>query len=93
MLNLVEKTKSQRKTFTIPTYIVKELEEYSSTHNKKQSQIIAMALESFLYKQNEKDRVTKRLKSLESLIGILPKGSTENQKIQDMISMKGLEDA
>ena len=48
MPNLVDKIKSKRKTFTIPTYIVEELENYSKTNNKKQSQIIALALEELL---------------------------------------------
>ncbi len=89
MTNLVEKTKSQRKTFTIPKYIVKELEEYALKYNKKQSQVIAMALESFLHKQSREDKVEKRLKALEGLVGILPKGSTKNKKIQDMLYTEG----
>jgi len=93
MTNLVEKTRTQRKTFTIPNYIVKELEDYSSLHNKKQSQVIAIALENFLYKQNREDMVKKRVKALESLIGILPKGITKEQKIQDILSTKGAEGA
>ena len=44
MITLVEQTKSQRKTFTLPNYIVKELEAYASDFGKKQSQIIAVAI-------------------------------------------------
>ena len=55
MTKLVKKTKTLRKTFTIPLYIVEELEEYAKAHNKKQSQIIALALEEFLHKKNIKN--------------------------------------
>lgn len=85
MTQLVQKTKSQRKTFTIPNYIVKELEEYSLVHEKKQSQIIALALEEFLHKKNQDDKVKKRLKAFEGLIGILPEGATKNQKMQQLL--------
>jgi hypothetical protein len=53
MTRFVKKTKTLRKTFTIPLYIVEELEEYAKAHNKKQSQIIALALEEFLHKKIE----------------------------------------
>ncbi len=85
MQSLVEKTKSQRKTFTIPSYIVKELEEYSKTSKKKQSQVIAIALEEYLHKKNRLDKVKKRLDILEGLVGILPEGSTKDKKIQDIL--------
>lgn len=85
MTQLVQKTKSQRKTFTIPNYIVKELEDYSLVHEKKQSQVIALALEEFLYKKNQDDKVKKRVEAFEGLIGILPDGTTKNQKIQEMM--------
>lgn len=85
MTQLVQKTKSQRKTFTIPNYIVKELEEYSLAHEKKQSQIIALALEEFLFKKNQDDKVKKRVEAFESLIGILPEGTTKNQKMQQIL--------
>jgi len=87
MTKLVQKTKSQRKTFTIPNYIVKELEEYSLSHDKKQSQIIALALEEFLFKKNQDEKVKKRLDAFESLIGILPDGTTKNKKIQEMLGI------
>jgi hypothetical protein len=58
MQNLREKTKSVRKTFTLPKYIAEGLEEYSKKTNTKQSQIIANLLDEFLTKQqiiNKKD--------------------------------------
>ena len=85
MQNLVEKTKSQRKTFTIPSYIVKELEEYSNSSKKKQSQVIAIALEEYLHKKNRLNKVKKRVDMIEGLVGILPEGSTKDKKIQDIL--------
>jgi len=79
MISLVEKTKSQRKTFTLPNYIVKELEQYASNFGKKQSQIIAIAVEEFLSRRNNK--VNKRLVSLDALTGIAPKGSLKDLDI------------
>ena len=87
MTELIQKTKSQRKTFTLPDYIVKELVKYSTTHNKKQSQIVALALEEFLFKKRENKKVKKKLDALESLIGILPDGTTKNKKIQEMLGI------
>jgi hypothetical protein len=58
MQNLREKTKSVRKTFTLPKYIAEGLEEYSKKTNTKQSQIVANLLDEFLTKQqiiNKKD--------------------------------------
>jgi len=76
MISLVEKTKSERKTFTLPNYIVKELEQYAKDFGKKQSQIIAIALEEFLSKKRNK--VNKRLEALDALTGIAPKGSLKD---------------
>ena len=87
MTELIQKTKSQRKTFTLPNYIVKELVKYSKSNNKKQSQIVALALEEFLFKKRENEKVKKKLDALESLIGILPDGATENKKIQEMLGI------
>jgi len=87
MTELIQKTKSQRKTFTLPDYIVKELVKYSISHNKKQSQIVALALEEFLFKKTENEKVKKKLDALESLIGILPDGTTKNKKIQEMLGI------
>jgi len=47
MITLAEQTKSQRKIFTFPIYIVKKLETYASNFGKKQSQIIAIIREEF----------------------------------------------
>ncbi len=86
MTTLVKKTKSQRKTFTLPNYIVKELEKYSKKLNKKQSQMVAVALEEYLNKQkSEKNKKEKKLNALQDLVGILPDGSLGDKKIQDMI--------
>ena len=87
MTELIQKTKSQRKTFTLPNYIVKELVKYSKSNNKKQSQIVALALEEFLFKKRENEKVKKKLDAIESLIGILPDGSTKNKKIQEMLGI------
>lgn len=93
MTRLIEKTKSQRKTFTIPNYIVKELEEYSMVHDKKQSQIIALALEDFLRKKNSDDAVEKRIKAFNSLIAIAPKGSLSDLNVKEILKEKALKDA
>lgn len=85
MTNLLEKTKSSRQTFTIPRYVVDNLEKYATQHNKKKSQIVALALESYFKKESASLKVGKRLEALESLIGILPSGSTKNKKIQDIL--------
>jgi len=84
MTSLVEQTKSQRKTFTIPTYIVKDLEVYTKKFGKKQSQIIALALEEFLQKANRNNRVRKRVNALESLVGFAPKGSLKSLDIKSL---------
>jgi len=76
MISLVEKTRSQRKTFTLPNYIVKDLERYASNFGKKQSQIIALALEEFLSRKNNK--VNKRMEALDALTNIAPKGSLKD---------------
>ena len=89
MISLVEKTKSQRKTFTLPNYIVKELEQYASNFGKKQSQIIAIAVEEFLSRRNNK--VNKRLESLDALTGIAPKGSLKDLDIKDVRIKKALD--
>ena len=76
MTTLVEKTRSQRKTFTLPNYIVKDLERYAMDFGKKQSQVIALALEEFLAKRNEK--VSRRLEALDALTDIAPQGSLKD---------------
>ncbi len=85
MTNLLEKTKSSRQTFTIPQYVVDDLEKYAIENDKKKSQIVALALESYFKKENASLKVEKRLEALDSLIGILPAGSTKNKKIQDIL--------
>ena len=74
-MTMIEQTKSQRKTFTLPIYIVKELESYAVDFGKKQSQVIAIALEEFLNKKKNANKVNKRMDALDNLIGIAPKGS------------------
>ena len=90
MTNLVNKTKSKRKTFTIPTYIVEELERYSKKSNKKQSQIIALALEEFLNKRKKSNIVNKRLENLDKLVGIAPDGSLKDIDLKDIKVNKAL---
>jgi len=84
----MEKTKAVRKTFTIPTYISDELDSFSKEHHQKKSQIVALAVEQYLEKEEAKNSVAKKLEALNSLIGILPPGSTKNLKIQDMRGLK-----
>ena len=82
MISLVEKTKSQRKTFTLPNYIVKDLERYASEFGKKQSQVIALALEAFLHQKNNK--VNKRLEALDGLTNIASPGSLKDLDTKKM---------
>lgn len=91
MINLVEQMKSQRKTFTLPTYMVKELEAYAVDFGKKQSQIIALALEEFLNKKKSSHKVSKRMEALDALIGIAPKGSLEKLDTKLIKVQKGLD--
>lgn len=84
MISLVQKTKSERKTFTLPNYIVKELEQYASDFGKKQSQVIALALEEFLARR--KNKTAKRLKSLDALVGIADKGSLKDLDLENLRS-------
>ncbi len=88
MTNLVEKTKSQRKTWTIPKYIAEELDRYSYLHGKKQSQIVALALEEFLYNKTHDDKVKKRLQALNSLIGTAPEGSLKDLDVKEAINRR-----
>ncbi|KIM07644.1 MAG: hypothetical protein KU29_06505 [Sulfurovum sp. FS06-10] len=90
MLSLVEQAKSQRKTFTLPSYIVKELEAYAVDFGKKQSQIIALALEEFLNKKKNSNKVNKRLEALDALIGIAPKGSLKDLDMDAVKVQKAL---
>jgi len=83
-MTLLEQTKSQRKTFTLPAYIVKELEAYAIDFGKKQSQIIAVALEEFLNKNKSSNKVNKRMNALENLIGIAPKGSLKDLDMKEI---------
>ncbi len=82
MTDLVQKTKSSRQTFTMPKYIVDELEKYAKSHHIKKSQIVAKALEEYLQKEDSSQKVAKRVEALEGIVGILPKGSTKDKKIQ-----------
>ena len=91
MISLVEQTKSQRKTFTLPSYIVKELEAYAVDFGKKQSQIIALALEEFLTKRKNSNKVNKRLEGLDALIGIAPKGSLKDLNMKSVKVQKALD--
>jgi hypothetical protein len=75
MSSLLKHTKSVRKTFTLPNYIAKELEDYAKDHDQKQSQIVAVALETYVSKQHKSQKVQKRLQALDSLIGAAKKGS------------------
>ena len=77
MTSLTQKTKSVRKTFTVPNYISKELEDYAKSYNQKQSQIVSAALEEYLNKNIKKQNIDKKLKALHSLVGITTKGSLE----------------
>ena len=89
MTDLVEKTRSKRKTFTLPNYIVKELELYATEAGKKQSQVIALALEEFLRKKNHK--VSRRLEALDALTNIAPKGSLKGLDTKELRLKKTLD--
>jgi len=89
MISLVEKTRSQRKTFTLPNYIVKDLERYAAEFGKKQSQIIALALEEFLSKKH--NRVNKRIEALDALTNIAPKGSLKDLDTKALRVKKALD--
>ncbi len=91
MISLVEQTKSQRKTFTLPSYIVKELEAYASDFGKKQSQIIAVALEEFLNKKKSRNKVNKRIEALDGLVSIAPKGSLKELDMKEIKVKKALD--
>lgn len=88
MTKLVKKTKAVRKTFTIPSYIVDDLETYARGTNKKQSQIVADALEEYVNKKAQSQKVQKRLEALNNLVGIAPKGSLTNIDMKDIRAMK-----
>jgi len=91
MTTLIQKTKSVRKTFTVPNYISQELEEYALSHNQKQSQIVSLALEEYLNKNIKKQNVEKKLNALHSLVGIAPKGSLidlDTKKINNEKALK-----
>ncbi len=90
MTNLVNQTKSQRKTFTLPSYIVKELEAYTLDFGKKQSQVVALAVEEFLNKRKKRNMVNKRLEGLDAIIGIAPKGSLVDFDIKSHKAQKAL---
>jgi len=91
MTILQNQTKSQRKTFTLPTYIVNELEAYASDFGKKQSQIIALAVEEFLNKRKKSNIVNERLDGLDALIGIAPEGSLVDFDIKSTKVKKALD--
>jgi len=88
---MIEQTKSQRKTFTLPIYIVKELESYAVDFGKKQSQVIAIALEEFLNKKKNANKVNKRMDALDNLIGIAPKGSLLELDVKNIKIKKALD--
>jgi len=90
MTTLQNQIKSQRKTFTLPNYIIKELESYALDFGKKQSQIIALALEEFLNKREKSNILNKRLEGLDELIGIAPKGSLVDLDIKSMSYTSGV---
>jgi GTPase involved in cell partitioning and DNA repair len=70
MQNLREKTKSVRKTFTLPKYIAEGLEEYSKKTNTKQSQIVSNFLDELLSSQAIKESVArKKQESIKQLVG------------------------
>lgn len=79
---LQEKTKSVRKTFTVPKYVSENLEKYATAHNKKQSQIVSVALEEYLHKKIKNDNVQNKLNALHNLIGIASNGSLEDIDIK-----------
>lgn len=90
-MTMIEQTKSQRKTFTLPIYIVKELESYAVDFGKKQSQVIAIALEEFLNKKKNANKVNKRMDALDNLIGIAPKGSLLELDVKNIKIKKALD--
>ena len=92
MISLVEQTKSQRKTFTLPSYIVKNLEAYANDFGKKQSQVIALALEEFFNKQDKGHKVSKRVEALDALVGIAPKGSLKDLDMKSIRANRALDD-
>ena len=88
MSELVEQTKRVRETYTIPKYIVDNLTTYAKEHNAKKSQIVAKALEAYFQINN--DRVDKRLKALNGLIGIAngQLSDTDKESIHQMRAQK-----
>lgn len=86
----MEKTKAVRKTFTIPAYISEELEHFSKEQNKKQSQIVALAVEQYLDKEESKNSVAKKLEALDGLIGIVPAGTLTNLDTKDILKEKAM---
>lgn len=78
MTQLMEKTKSVRKTFTMPKYIVEDLEKYARVHNQKQSQVIALAVEKYLDDKNSEDKVKTRLYALDNLLNIAKNGELKD---------------
>lgn len=78
MTTLSQKTKSVRKTFTVPNYIIEELELYANEIHEKQSRIVSLALEEYLQKKCQTDKIEKRQKALKGLIGIASAGTLTN---------------
>ncbi len=93
MTQLLKKTKCLRKTFTIPNYIVKELEDFAEEHHQKQSQIVALALEEYLHKLDKSEKVKRRLEALDALVGIAPKGSLSDIDLKNMRMKRAIKDA
>ncbi len=90
MTMLLEKTKSKRKTFTLPNYIVQELEEFAQAKDEKQSQIIAKALEEYLKKKRGDELVKKRVRAFGNILSIAPKGSLKNLDLKDVLKEKAI---
>jgi len=86
MSELVEQTKRVRETYTIPKYIVDDLTTYAKEHNAKKSQIVAKALEEYLKAKYAKSK--ERVEMLHEITAILPKGTTQNKKIKEMLGNK-----
>ena len=88
MISSVKKGKSQRKTFTLPNYMIEELEVYSREYDINQSQVIVRALEEFLSRKN--NRIKRRLDALDALTNIAHKGSLKDLSLKKVRAEKAL---
>lgn len=93
MTKLLGKTKAVRKTFTIPLFLVEELENYAKQQHQKQSQVVACAIETYVLNKQHSNKVQQRVQSLENLIGIAPKGSLRNLDKKDLKEIKASKNA